>query len=389
MATKPDYYDLLGVQRESPADEIKKAYRKKAFELHPDRNPGDHAAEEQFKLVSEAYEVLSDDRQRQIYDRYGHAGLKGGAGGFHEFHNTEDVFSAFSDIFEDFFGFDTGRGRRGAGTNRPRRGRDLQTEVQVEFLEACFGVEREVGVASEVACETCDGSGAKKGSIAEKCTYCNGYGQVQMSQGFFTISTTCPQCSGAGQMIKDKCPDCRGQGRVAKERKLKVKIPAGISDEMRLVMRGEGESGQHGGPAGDLYVFVRVAGHPEFSREEDNVVSRLELPFPLLALGTSVEINTIDGVRSIDLKPGTQSGDVICLERAGIPSLRGGRRGDHLVHIQAVTPKKLSARQKELLEELAKEFAPSAAEGKETKDGKSKKKKKGLFSSFLEFGWAC
>lgn len=389
MANKPDYYVLLEVERSSGADEIKKAYRKKAFELHPDRNPGDQAAEEQFKLVSEAYEVLSDARQRQIYDQFGHAGLRGGAGGFHEFHSADDVFSAFSDIFEDFFGFDAGRGRRGSSSQRPRRGRDLQTEVRVEFLEACFGADREVSVTSEVACETCGGSGAKKGSSAVKCSYCNGHGQVQMSQGFFTISTTCPQCAGAGQTVKDKCVDCRGQGRVAKARKLKVKVPAGISDEMRLVMRGEGEAGQHGGPAGDLYVFVRVAKHPEFSREDDNVLSKLEVPFTHLALGATVELSTVDGPRTIELKAGTQSGDVICLEQAGIPNLRSGRRGDHLVRVQSVTPKKLSARQKELLQELAKELSPEPESGKVARDGKSKKKKKGIFSNFLEFSWAC
>lgn len=386
MSSTIEYYELLGVAKTASTDEIKKAYRKKAFELHPDRNPGDQAAEESFKIVSEAYEVLSDDRRRQIYDQFGHAGLKGGAGGFHPFTNTDDIFSAFSDIFEDFFGFDSGRGRGGSGRQRARRGQDLQIEVSISFLDACVGVEREVDVSSNVSCTACEGNGAKKGTHPTKCTYCNGYGQVQMSQGFFTMSTNCPQCNGNGHVIKDKCPECRGKGVVPQSRKLKVKIPAGIADQMRLVLRGEGEKGQNGGPAGDLYVFTRVTPHPEFRREEDNILSDVDVPFPHLVLGSKLTINTIDGPREIDLKAGTASGDVVCLEKCGIPNLRNGRRGDHLIHLRGVVPPKLSARQKELLEELAQEFPLSKPVVEpESKPEKGKKKKKGFFSQVMGF----
>lgn len=386
MATAPDYYELLGVVKTAGTDEIKKAYRKKAFEYHPDRNPGDHTAEEKFKLVAEAYEVLSDSQKRQIYDQYGIEGLKG-RGGFHGFNSTDDIFSAFSDIFEDFFGFSGQQRGQGSGGKRARRGHDLQTEVEIEFLEACFGVEREVSVTSNVKCETCDGVGAKKGSAPSRCTYCNGYGQVQMSQGFFTISTTCPQCQGAGQVIKDKCPDCRGQGVVPKSRKLKVKIPAGIQSDMRLMMRGEGEAGGHGGPAGDLYVFVRVKAHPEFKREGDDIVTELAVSFPHLALGAELKVNTIEGERDLEIKAGTQSGEVVRLKHLGVANVRTGKRGDHLFFIQAVTPTKLSAKQKELLQELAGEFElPQAETGKD----KVKKKKKGFFLGLVDlFAPAC
>jgi molecular chaperone DnaJ len=385
MATAPEYYELLGIAKTAGTDEIKKAYRKKAFEYHPDRNPGDHTAEEKFKLVAEAYEVLSDVQKRQIYDQYGIEGLKG-RGGFHGFNSADDIFSTFSDIFEDFFGF-AGQRSGGTGGKRARRGHDLQTEVEIEFLEACFGIEREVSISSNVKCETCDGVGAKKGSSPSRCTYCNGHGQVQMNQGFFTISTTCPQCQGAGQMIKDKCADCRGQGVVPKSRKLKVKIPAGIQGDMRLMMRGEGEAGQHGGPAGDLYVFVRVREHAEFKREGDDIVTELQVIFPHLALGAAIKVNTIEGEHNLEIKAGTQSGDIVRLKHLGVANIRSGKRGDHLFVIQAVTPSKLSTRQKELLQELAGEFeAPQAEIGRD----KAKKKKKGFFFGRVNFpGLAC
>jgi molecular chaperone DnaJ len=292
------------------------------------------------------------------------------------------VFSAFGDIFEDFFGFGNARRGQGGSSSRARRGRDIQIETQIEFLEACFGIEKEVDITSNVACSDCSGTGAKKGTTPTRCSYCNGYGQVQMSQGFFTISTTCPQCSGAGQTIKDKCETCRGQGTVAKSRKLKVKIPAGISDTMRLMMRGEGEAGLNGGPNGDLYVLVHVEEHADFKRDGDNIVSEIEVPFPHLALGATLAVQTIDGENELEIKAGTQSGEILKLKGAGIANLRSGKRGDHLFLVQAMTPTKLSDEQRDLLQKLALDFSlPTPSDKKE----KTKKKKKGFFFEILEF----
>lgn len=369
--SKPDFYELLGVDRQATADEIKKAYRKKALEFHPDRNPGDKEAEENFKLVAEAFEVLSDEQKRQIYDQFGHEGLQGGGfgGGFH---SADDIFSSFGDIFEDFFG-GFGGGRRGQAGPRPRRGRDLQIGVSLEFEEACFGLEKEISVTSDVSCETCEGSGAKPGTSKEQCSYCNGYGQVQVNQGFFRISTACPQCHGAGETIKDKCGDCNGRGKKEATRKLKLKVPPGIQDGMRLVLRGEGQAGENGGPAGDLFALISVGEHKEFLRDGDDILSQIQVSFPELALGTSLDVNTLDGSKEVEIKAGTQSGDVLRLRHAGVANVRTGKRGDQIISIQAVTPKKLNKKQKELMEKLAQEFG--------TEPGKKKSlKKKGLFT---------
>lgn len=384
MSAKQDYYEVLEVSRSASSSEIKAAYRKKALQYHPDRNPGDTEAEEMFKFCSEAYEVLSDDNKKQIYDQFGHAGLQNGGMGGGGFHNAEDIFSAFGDIFEDFFGFGSSRsGRSGRGRKRARRGRDLQVEVEVEFLDACFGIEKEVEVSSHVKCETCDGSGAKKGTEPETCRTCGGHGQVQMSQGFFTISTNCPDCHGQGQMIKEKCSDCRGHGVIVKPRKLKVKVPPGIEDGMRLVMRSQGEDGENGGPAGDLYVLVHIEEHPEFKRDGNDILSHVEVPFPYLAIGTEIEVNTIDGPEHVKIKAGTHSGDVISLRSKGVADVRTGRRGEQHIYIQASTPKKLSKKQKELMEELAREFPLKSMKqdsSKASKNSKKKSKKKSFFS---------
>lgn len=353
--SKADYYDLLEVSHQAQTAEIKAAYRKKAFEYHPDRNPGSHEAEEKFKLVSEAYEVLSDDTKRRIYDQYGHEGLSHQPG-FHGFTSTDDVFSAFSDIFEDFFGFGTGR----HGTSRrARHGRDLGTELTIEFLEACFGIEKETVIQRSVRCEDCQGSGVKRGSQPIKCSYCNGYGQIQARQGFFTISTTCPQCRGQGRIIKDKCPTCHGHGVKRQEKKLKVKVPAGVMDGIRLMLQGEGEAGENQGPSGDLYVVVHVQPHPEFQRQDDNIISELGVTFPEAALGLNCVVNTIEGEKTVTVKPGTQSGETIRLKGMGVANVRNARRGDHIIVVRVRTPQTLTPRQKELLEELALEFAPA------------------------------
>ncbi|MBF0104280.1 MAG: molecular chaperone DnaJ [Deltaproteobacteria bacterium] len=373
---KQDYYALLGVSKTSSDADIKAAYRKLAFQYHPDRNQGDKKAEDMFKLVAEAYDVLSNKQKRAIYDQFGHEGLQGAGGGFGRgFSSTDDIFSAFGDIFEDFFGF----GGQGGGRTRARRGQDLQVEVEVDFLESCFGVKQDVKVYHNDTCAECGGTGAKKGSAPESCRYCGGHGQVRMTQGFFTINTTCPQCSGRGQVIREKCSSCRGSGLEKKERQLKVKVPPGVSDGMRLLMQGEGEAGAHGGPRGDLYVYVHVKEHPTFHREEDHIITELKVNFTDVALGGEMTINTIDGENKIQIKQGTQSGEIIRLKGLGVPNVRSGRRGDHLVHLQVVTPEKLTSRQRELLNELAKECELT----KNKKEDKPKNRKKGFFGGIL------
>lgn len=368
LMSKADYYQLLGVAKGTSASELKAAYRKMAMQYHPDRNPGNQEAEEMFKQVSEAYEVLSDDRKRQIYDQYGHAGLQnnGGFGGG-GFSSAEDIFSSFGDIFEDFFGSSS---RRRSG-NRARRGKDIQTEVQIEFLEACFGVSKEIHVKKPMTCETCSGSGAKAGYEPETCGTCGGHGQVQMTQGFFTINTNCPHCQGQGQVIKEKCSDCQGRGVQQKGKDVTLKVPPGVSHGTRLLIHGEGDAGDNGGPYGDLYVYLNVKPHDEFLREEDHILTEQKIMFPQLALGCELEIKTIDGTEQIKIKPGTQSGEVVRLKSKGVPHVRSGKRGDHLIHIQGVTPEKLSSKQKELMEELAQELG--------VKTAKKSKKKKGIF----------
>lgn len=376
---KPDYYELLGVSRGAAVTEIKASYRKKAFEFHPDRNPGNKEAEDMFKLVAEAYDVLSNEQKRHIYDQFGHAGLTGGGGHGGGFSNAEDIFSAFGDIFEDFFGFQGGRSHRGGGGKRARRGSDSKTEVTIDFLEACFGVQKEVSVPQVSRCEDCSGSGAQKGTSPTRCSYCNGYGQVQMSQGFFTISTTCPQCRGQGNVIKQHCESCRGEGVLHKTRKLKVKIPPGVNTDTRLVMQGEGDAGQNGGPHGDLYVLISVTDHSEFRREEDDIHSLLFVSFSDLALGCDKAVNTIEGATEVKIKAGQQSGELLRLRGKGVANVRSGRRGDHILHIQAQTPQNLSSRQKQVFEELSRELSDVTST-----TSPIKKKKKNFFSRTLD-----
>lgn len=375
MARKADYYELLQIARTATDEEIKKAYRKLALQCHPDRNPGNKEAEEKFKQISEAYEILSHAEKRQIYDQFGHAGL-GGHGGFREGFSTDDIFSAFGDVFEDFFGFSSRGGSR-SRSKRPRKGRDMQVEVEISFLEACFGVSRDVDITTNVSCGTCHGTGAKAGTEPIRCSYCNGMGQVQMRQGFFTIGTTCPRCNGAGVEIKEHCSKCHGQGVTQKSRKLNVKIPPGVQDGMRLLLSGEGESGQFGGPPGDVYVYIHVSTHDEFERNGDDIITTLDVPFPHLALGAEINVNTIEGLEKIEIKSGMQSGDVVRLTRKGVANVRTGQRGDHLVYVQAKTPDKLSKTQKELMQKLASEFELPGVESAAKKTGK---KKKGFFS---------
>lgn len=347
MATKRDYYEILGVRRDATSKEITEAYRKLALANHPDRNPEDPDAERRFKEAAEAFEVLNDGEQRVRYDRYGHEGLSGT--GFHEFTNVEDIFEAFGDIFGgglfgDLFG---GRRRRAA------RGADLRCDVEIDLLEAARGVTRTIEIARREVCGECRGTGARRGSQPEACGYCGGRGQVVQSQGFFRIQTTCPACHGKGTQIKDPCPRCGGSSRVAQRRKIDIRIPPGVDTGMRLCLRGEGEAGENGAARGDLYCFMHVREHPFFQREGNHLLCRVPITFPQAALGTEIEVPTLEGREQLKIPPSTQSGHVFRLRKKGMPDPHGRGRGDELVEVFIETPNRLTKRQKELLHELA------------------------------------
>jgi len=341
--TQRDYYEILDVSRSASETELKKAYRQQALKYHPDKNPGNHEAEEKFKEASEAYEVLKDPEKRQIYDQFGHQGLKGR--GFRGFEGFDDIFSSFGDIFGDFFG---------GGQRRQRTGADLRLDVSISFLEAAFGLEKAVELSKHEECETCRGSGAKPGTSPQVCSTCRGTGQVVRTQGFFSMSTPCPDCHGAGQVITHPCRECRGEGRVVKKKTISVNIPAGVDEGSRLRLRGEGESGPGGAPPGDLYVFIHVAAHETFHREGNDIYSRLNLSFSQAALGAEIEVPLIHGkTEIISVQAGTQSGQTTRIQGVGIPHIRGHGRGDHIIQLVVETPGRLNRRQKELLQELA------------------------------------
>ena len=345
MAHKADYYQLLGVGRDVGGEELKKAYRKAALRHHPDRNPGDKVAEEKFKELSEAYQVLSHPEKRAQYDRFGHAAFEqggpGAGGGFGFSGNFEDIFG---DIFGDFFG---------GGRTRQARGDDLSYALDVSFEEAAFGTEKTIAVPRRVRCTPCRGSGAKAGTQPRTCATCRGSGQVRFQQGFFTVARTCDRCGGQGAMITDPCPECRGGGIVRTTSNLQIKIPAGVDTGSRLKLRGEGEAGPTSGVPGDLYVTIRVAEHPLFERHDNEVVCELPISFPLAALGGEIETPTLEGKIKMKIPPGTQSGRVFRLRGKGVADLRGGLRGDQLVRVVVETPTKLGAKEKKLLKEFA------------------------------------
>lgn len=347
MPSKADYYELLGVSRSAGDEDIKKAYRKAALQYHPDRNPGDKVAEERFKELSEAYQVLSDSEKRAQYDRYGHAAFEqagmGGGAGF-------DFSGNFEDIFGDIFGAG-GRGGRG----RVRRGEDLSYSLEISFEEAAFGTEKTISIPRTSACEPCQGSGAKPGTRPRTCSNCHGTGQVRFQQGFFTIARTCNQCGGQGSVVTDPCPTCRGTGSVRKTSTLQVKIPAGVDTGSRLKLRGEGEQSPTASVPGDLYVLIRVREHPLFERRSNtnDVVCEVPISFPQAALGADIEVPTLEGKLKMKIPAGTQSGKVLRLRGKGIVDLRGGRRGDQLVRVAVETPRNLTGRQRKLLEEFA------------------------------------
>ncbi len=348
MSNKRDYYEVLGVGQEASDAELKKAYRKLALQFHPDRNPGDQTAEEKFKEAAEAYDVLADAQKRRIYDQYGHQGLEGQ--GFSGFSGFDDIFSSFGDIFEDFFGFGSGRRSR----SRTQRGADLRYDLQLSFMDAAFGTETEIHLEKLDVCDECQGNGCETGTQPEACSYCGGSGQVSRSQGFFTVRTTCPHCRGNGQMIPHPCPGCRGTGQIQTSKTVSVKIPAGVDTGSRLRLTGEGEAGRNGGPRGDLYVFIHVDAHDFFERDNTNIICRVPVSFIQATLGATIKVPTLEDQRKLKIPKGTQYGDVFRFEGQGIPSLRSGRRGDQIIQVIIKTPTGISKKQEALLKEFEK-----------------------------------
>jgi molecular chaperone DnaJ len=348
MTTKRDYYEVLGVDRNASDSKLKSAYRKLALKYHPDRNPGDAAAEEQFKEASEAYEVLRDPQKRGIYDQYGHEGLEGS--GFSGFGGFEDIFSSFGDIFEDFFGF----GSRRHSHSRVQRGSDLRYDMTLSFMEAAFGKETEIEIEKSEHCPQCQGSGAEAGSQPAVCPQCQGSGVVSRSQGFFTVRTTCHRCNGNGQVINNPCRSCTGRGQIGVVKTVSVKIPAGVDSGSRLRLTGEGAAGGHGGPPGDLYVFIHVEPHEFFEREGTDLYCKIPVSFVQAALGEKLKVPTLTGEKEIDIPKGAQPNDTIQLRGEGIPSLRNHRRGNQIIVLDIRTPTNLSRKQTELLKEFAR-----------------------------------
>ena len=353
--SKRDYYELLGLSKGASADEIKKAYRGKAKELHPDRNADKPNAEAQFKEVNEAYDVLKDADKKAAYDRFGHAAFEGGTGGGGRPGGQGDFTSAFSDVFDDLFGDFMGGGRRSGGRNRATRGSDLRYNLRVTLEEAFTGLQKSIKVPTSVQCGSCNGTGAENGSEPTTCPTCSGMGKVRATQGFFTVERTCPTCSGLGQMIKNPCRICRGAGRIEKNRSLSVNVPAGVETGTRIRLSGEGEAGMRGGPAGDLYIFIEVEDHKIFSRDGLDLFCRVPVSMSSAALGGDIEVPTIDGGRSrVKIPQGSQSGRQMRLRSKGMPAIKSSQSGDMFIELAVETPVNLTSRQKELLLEFEK-----------------------------------
>ncbi len=359
MSAKRDYYEVLEVERKSSASEIKRAYRKKAMEYHPDRNPDDPEAEERFKEAAEAFEVLSDDQKRQLYDQFGHEGPS--RNGFSGFSSADDVFSHFGDLFSDLFGNLGFGGRRRGG---PSRGADLKMRVVIPFEEAVNGSERELKVPRRQPCDDCDGSGAAEGSEPETCGQCGGAGQVVHRQGFFTLQTACPACHGEGTMIRNPCGTCGGTGVQQVESELSIKVPAGVDDGQTLRVPGAGQPGGRGGPPGNLYVQIRVEADERFVRDEFDVHTPVEISMLQATFGCTVTIPTLEGDAELDIDPGTQPGDVILRRGKGITVLGGRGKGDQHVHVKVGIPRKLDAKHEQVLREIAEERGEPVAEKK-------------------------
>lgn len=362
MTEKRDYYEVLGVERGASAEECKRAYRRLAMKFHPDRNPDSKTAEESFKEASEAYGVLSDPEKRQAYDRFGHAGLSGN-GGF----NATDFPDIFGDILSDFFG--TGSRRRSGAS----RGDDLQYELEISFEDAVFGCSKELRIPRAESCDRCDGSGCEPGSRRAACGDCGGRGQIHTQQGFFSLSRTCPRCRGAGQVIQQPCSTCRGAGLQQVRRKRNLDIPAGVDDGTQMRLTGEGNAGRNGGPRGDLYVLIRVDEHDVFRRENSDLHCTVRINIAQAALGSPIQVPTLEGGEVHTVKPGTQSGTHLLLRGKGVAQVRGRRRGDLYAHLEVDVPKRLTADQRRLLEELGKTF-----------DGPSPPPQNGIFSKIRD-----
>ena len=348
--TPRDYYETLGVPRSADEAAIKSAYRKKALKYHPDRNPDDKRAEEQFKEAAEAYSVLADAEKRNRYDRFGHAGISGAAGGAGGFDPT--IFAPFDDILGglgDLFGFGGGTRRGGV-----RRGADLRYDLEIPFEEAATGTETTLQIPREEPCETCGGSGAAAGSTPQTCSHCRGHGQIRFQQGFFAVARTCPHCGGVGRVITHPCQTCRGNGRIERERKLTVKIPAGIATAQRLRLSGEGEHGSRGGPPGDLYVVVHVAEHPFFHRDGDDLLCDVPVSYPTLTLGGEIEVPTLTDPTTIQIPKGTQPDTRFRLRGRGMPNVGGRGHGDLYVGVKVAVPRTLSREQRTIIETLDK-----------------------------------
>ena len=370
--SKRDYYEVLGVVRTASDSDIKSAYRRLAMKHHPDRNPGDHAAEEQFKEAAEAYAILADAEKRSLYDRFGHAGVKSAASGGSGIDPTIfSEFGDFADILGNMFGFGDMFGARRRGG--PQRGADLRYDLEITFEESATGSETAIQIPRQENCETCSGSGAAPGSTTSTCATCKGQGQVRSQQGFFTVARTCPQCRGAGKIITKPCETCRGAGRVTKERKLTVKIPAGISTGQQLRLQAEGERGTAGGPAGHLYVVVHVQEHEFFRRDGNNLFCEIPVNFTTVALGGEVQVPTLDGPETVKVPEGTQTGTTLRLKAKGMPDVNGRGRGDLFATVQVQTPKKLTRDQRKLIEDLSKalpkeKFEPRPRGGDDAQD---------------------
>jgi len=356
-----DYYELLGINQDASSAEIKKAYRKLAVKYHPDKNPGDEEAEEKFKEISHAYETLNDPAKRQQYDRFGENAFQSGGGGFGGFHDPSEIFrevfgGAFGDIFEGMFGFG------GQRKNGPRRGRDLEYNLKLDFLEAAKGVSKQVKVRKYETCSVCRGSGSKPGTGKATCVRCGGSGQVSQSSGFFSISRTCGECGGTGEIIKEHCRECGGLGRKEVTKKISVDIPAGVDTGVRVRLSGEGEAGMSGGPPGDLYVAVSVRDHKFFTRRDYDLLCIVPVSFTQLVFGDNVKAPGIDGEVDLSIPPGTQTGQVFCLKGKGIKRLDGRGRGSQLVKVQVRIPKNLNVRQKKLLKEFETDSGERSAD---------------------------
>lgn len=348
MGSKRDYYEVLEVSRSSSSEEIKKAYRKKAVQFHPDKNPGNKEAEEKFKEATEAYSVLSDQNNRVKYDQFGHAAFEQGGG----FQGFQGDFSGFEDIFGDLFSAFFGGQTQGRGSSRGRAGRDLRYDLEIEFEEAIRGGEKNISVSKHVSCETCSGSGAKPGTSPQTCPTCHGHGQMRIQQGFFTISRPCHECAGMGKVVKTPCSNCSGRGTTLAHNKINVKVPPGIDHGQRLKLRGEGEAGSGGGPAGDLYVHIAVKRHPIFQREESEIICEQLVGYATATLGGEIDVPTLDGKMKLKIPAGTPTGKIFRLKGKGAPVLGTGRRGDQHVRVTIHVPKKLSPEHKEVLTKL-------------------------------------